>query len=169
MKSVSFRNAIQSDTPVLFSLINSAYRGDSARSGWTNEADLVGGLRVTEEEISSIISTPDQSFLLALYGEEIVGCVHLKFILGEVQINMLTIHPEKQNQKIGASLFSEIERLARLSAKSAMTLSVIHVRKELIAYYERKGFVLTGQSEPFPPQYPAKIPGLLLLEMKKTL
>lgn len=169
MNSLTFRNAIQPDTPALFSLINSAYRGDSARSGWTNEADLVGGLRVTEEEIHSIISSPDQRFLLALSGDEIVGCVHLKFVTDELRINMLTIHPEKQNQKIGAQLFSEIERVAREVGKKYLWLAVIHVRKELISYYERKGFVLTGESEPFPPEYPAKIPGLLLLEMKKTL
>ena len=169
MKSLSFRNAIQSDTPALFSLINSAYRGDSARGGWTHEADLVGGLRVTEDEIRTIIRAAGQCFHMALSGEEIVGCVHLQYADQELRINMLTIHPERQNQRIGAALFSEIERLARTAGKKYLWLAVIHVRKELISYYERKGFILTGESEAFPSQYPAKIPGLLLLEMKKTL
>ena len=169
MFNLTYRYAIQSDTPALFSLINSAYRGDSARGGWTHEADLVDGLRVTIPELETIISTPDQYFLLVFSAKDLVGCVHLIFVADEVQINMLTIHPEWQNKKIGAGLFGEIERLARQDQKAFLRLSVIHTRKELISYYERKGFVLTGEKEEFPSQYPAKIQGLLLLEMKKTL
>lgn len=169
MNSLTFRYAIQSDTPALFSLINSAYRGDIARKGWTHEADLVGGLRTTEEELGKIIRNPGESYLLVLSGEEIVGCVHLKDENETLYFGMLSILPDWQNRKVGASLMQEIENIGRKTNKRFIRLVVIHARSELISYYERKGFVLTGTSEEFPSQYPAKIPGLLLLEMKKTL
>lgn len=165
MNFLTFRYAIQSDTPALFSLINSAYRGDSARGGWTHEADLVGGLRTTMDELSETFG----SYLLVLSGGVISGCVHLTEQKNCLFVGMLAISPEKQNQKLGSSLLSEIDRIARAKGKKFVKLSVIHVRAELISYYERKGFTLTGGSEEFPSQYPAKIPGLLLLEMQKTL
>ncbi len=169
MNSLTFRYAIQSDTPALFSLINSAYRGDTARGGWTHEADLVDGLRITEEELGKIIDTRDESYLLAFSGDDILGCVHLRDENEDLYFGMLAIRPDWQNKKIGSALMQEIENIGRQKKKAAIRLVVIDVRKELISYYERKGFVLTGRSEEFPSQYPAKIPGLLLLEMKKTL
>lgn len=165
MNIPTFRYAIQADTPALFSLINSAYRGDTARKGWTHEADLVGGLRVTTEELNQTFG----SYLLVLMNNVISGCVHLTHEESGVYFGMLAISPERQNQKLGSALLNEIDRIARTSGKKFVRLSVIHTRKELISYYERKGFILTGQSEDFPSEYPAKIPGLLLLEMKKTL
>lgn len=169
MKSLTFRNAIRSDTSELFGLINSAYRGDSARHGWTHEADLVGGLRTTVEELNTIIKTPGQSYLLVFSGDVMAGCVHLTVEENCLFVGMLAISPLMQNQKIGSALLGEVDRMASEAGKKFVRLSVIHVRNELISYYERKGFVLTGISEEFPSQYPSKIPGLLLLEMKKTL
>lgn len=164
-----FRNARPEDAKDLEVLINSAYRGDSARQGWTHEAELVDGQRITIQELSEILASKNQYYIIALSREGLSGCVHLTESGEFMDIGMLTVRPDLQGQKIGAALFDEIERLARKGNFKALRLSVIHPRKELIAYYERKGFLLTGESEPFPEKYPAKIPGLRLLEMKKTL
>lgn len=171
MKSsdLSFRKANSQDPDALTQLINSAYRGSSAKEGWTHEADLVDGLRTTPAELSAIIGNSGEFFLLAFLGNNLVGSVHIKDEKDRYYFGMLAVKPNLQNQKIGAGLMAEVERLARNEKKNFIRISVIHLRKELISYYERKGFVLTGENTPFPPQYPAKIPGLLLLEMRKTL
>lgn len=166
---ISFRNADLNDVNFLFTFLNAAYRGDSAREGWTFESDLVGGLRITTEEIAESINKVKESFLLALSGNKIVGCVQLVDEGDELYFGMISVDPKLQNQKIGAKILAEIDRIARSQNKSRVRLVVIHTRAELIAYYERKGFRSTGQSESFPSEYPAKIPGLLLMEMKKTL
>lgn len=171
MKSLTltFRKATPEDANLLEELINSSYRGDSARVGWTHESDLVGGLRTDAKELISMIGVPGESFLLAFSGDDLVGCVHLKDDGQGLYFGMLSVRPALQNARIGSALLNEIESRARREDKNFIRLSVIHLRRELIAYYERKGFRLTGRSESFPEKYPAKIPGLLLVEMKKTL
>ncbi len=166
---INFRKALPSYASELEALINSAYRGDSARKGWTHEADLVDGLRVTIAELEEIIASSKQLYLL-VYSEDVLsGCVHLTDSGDTLDVGMLTVRPDLQGKKIGSAIFMEIERLARKSGMKYIRLSVIHSRVELISYYERKGFILTGNLESFPEKYPAKITGLKLLEMKKTL
>ncbi|MES2527796.1 MAG: GNAT family N-acetyltransferase [Bdellovibrionota bacterium] len=166
---ISFRNADINDVNFLFTFLNAAYRGDTARQGWTFESDLVGGLRITPEEIADSIEKAKESFLLAVSGNKIVGCVQLVDEGDELYFGMIAVDPKMQNQKIGAKILEEIDRIARSQKKVRVRLVVIHTRAELIAYYERRGFHSTGMSEAFPSEYPAKIPGLLLMEMKKTL
>jgi ribosomal protein S18 acetylase RimI-like enzyme len=167
--SFTFRRARAEDIEELYSLINSAYRGDSARRGWTHEADLVGGLRTTPDELKEIIARPNEFFLLAYSQEKLLGSMHYRDEGEGVYFGMLAVRPELQNRTVGTRLMAEGERIAIEDGKKFIRFVVIHVRKELIAYYESKGFQLTGKSEPFPVQYPAMMPGLLLVEMKKTL
>lgn len=157
------------DALSLSNLINSSYRGDSARIGWTHEAELVDGLRITPEEIEAIINTTGDFFLISESEGELMGTVHVKNEGLGMYFGMLAVRPDRQNKKTGSGLIEEVTRLAREQSKQFIRISVIHLRKELVSYYERKGFVVTGNSEPFPEKYPAKIPGLRLIEMKKTL
>lgn len=167
--TLSFRRATSEDSENLNSLINSSYRGDSARAHWTHEADLVDGVRTTPDELQQIINRPNEYFILAQSSGELVGSIYVRDEGLGFYFGMLAVKPGLHNQGIGAGLMKEVERIAVDENKKFIRLDVIHLRKELIQYYERKGYVLTGASEPFPTQYPAKIPGLILLEMKKTL
>lgn len=166
---MNFRNALEKDSTELSFLINSAYRGDSARAGWTFESDLVGGERTNPDEITKIVKKSDEFYLVAESENKIVGCVFVRVKEDAYFIGMLTVSPTLQNAGIGAKLLHEVEGRARAAHKRYTRLDVIHVRAELIAWYERKGYEKTGASEPFPSQYPAKLPDLRLIEMKKTL
>ncbi len=166
---LSFRRAISADAEDISLLINSAYRGDSARAGWTNEADLVDGLRTTVEEVKTLIHSAEDFFLLSFSNDSLMACVHVKESMSEYSFGMISVEPQSQNQKIGARLLDALEQEAKRQKKTMIRLDVIHLRKELIAYYERRGFSLTGKEVDFPPEYPAKIKGLKLLEMRKTL
>ena len=166
---MKYRKAIQTDAHALAALINAAYRGDTARGGWTYESDLVDGLRTTPEEIISITARDDEFYLLIEDNGSLIGCAHVRVMPEAFNIGMLTVKPGLQNAGIGSKLLRELESRAKDEGKTHTRLDVIHVRSELIAWYERKGYMKTGHSEPFPSQYPAKIPGLRLIEMKKTL
>ena len=49
------------DVKALNNLVNSAYRGESSKKGWTYEADLLGGIRITEEELTDTIQKDRKS------------------------------------------------------------------------------------------------------------
>ncbi len=165
------RKALKPDAEALATLINSAYRGDSSRAGWTTEADMVSGDRINAEGVLSLMQEKDSFFLLYLdEQDELLGCVHLHQENPEtLYFGMLAVEPKSQAKGVGRQLLQAIEAESIKLKCQQLRLTVIEIRDELIAYYERNGFRLTGAEYPFP--YPAnlKIPGLKLLEMIKPL
>jgi ribosomal protein S18 acetylase RimI-like enzyme len=151
-RPVDIRPAAFADVPDLHRLVERAYRGESARGGWTHEADLLETPRTSAETLAGIIGDPDQAVLLAFDGERLVGCVQVSRLSGEVgYFGLLTVDPGLQAGGLGRRLIAEAEGWAagRWGA-SRMELSVVSVRAELIAYYERRGYRLTGETRPFP-------------------
>lgn len=167
---MKIRTAHIRDADEIARLINSAYRGDSSRAGWTTEADMVGGERINAERVASLMREPRSFFLILENESELLGCAHLhQESSHSLYFGMLTVKPQNQARGLGRELLKGIEQSARDLHCNQLRLTVIQIRSELIAYYERNGFVLTGAEFPFP--YPAdlKIPGLKLWEMVKTL
>lgn len=148
--------ALQTDIAALNRLVNSAYRGESSRAGWTTEADILGGQRIDEGRLSEILSDPKQR-LLCLRNDfnEVIGCVCLEQYTDRdgarcCYLGMLTINPEKQTGGLGKFLIGRAEEFARAWGAIRMSLTVIHVRTELMAWYERRGYKRTGETESFP-------------------
>ena len=77
-EELEFRCATLADSADLVELVESAYRGDASRAGWTTEADLLDGQRTDAEELASILNDTDARLLLATRGREILGCVLLR-------------------------------------------------------------------------------------------
>jgi predicted N-acetyltransferase YhbS len=146
------RFATGADLAPLRALVESAYRGDSARRGWTHEADLLGGQRTDEETLGAIIADPQQRILLAEREEVIIGCVQLTAKGdGTAYLGLLAVDPALQASGIGARLIAACESAAcKEFGATRMEMTVIDGRHELIAYYERKGYALTGERRPFP-------------------
>ncbi len=149
------RAATPADIAALHALIESAYRGDSAKRGWTHEADLLGGQRTDIEALSAIVADPDQSLLVAETGGGLVGCVLVvdKGLRERARIGylgMLTVSPELQGAGLGRQLIDAAEAHARGFAADTMEMTVIKSRTELIDWYLRRGYALTGREEPFP-------------------
>ena len=152
MSEAEFRPATLSDVPALRRLIESAYRGDSARTGWTHEADLLDGPRTSDTELAGIIADPDQVMLLAVATGDTVACVRLmRQADGSTYLGMLTVSPARQAGGLGRRLLAaaEAEAVARFHAPR-MEMTVISTRVELITWYERRGYALTGERRPFP-------------------
>jgi ribosomal protein S18 acetylase RimI-like enzyme len=148
----TFRIAGLDDLPALHALIERAYRGDSARVGWTHEADLLGGQRTDLEDLTAILTDPGRVMLLASRDDALVGCVQLADEGdGLAYLGMLSIEPSLQAAGLGRALVTaaEAEVVRRFDA-DRMRMTVIRQRTELIAWYERRGYFLTGAEAPFP-------------------
>ena len=148
---LAIRAATAAEAPALVALVNSAYRGDSSKAGWTTEADLLGGQRVDVERLARTIATSDNVVLLHEQGHVPVGCVHLERTGDDCYLGMLTIQPGLQGSGLGRQLLEAAERWAieHWSSRS-IHMTVIVQRVELIAWYERRGYRLTGERKPFP-------------------
>lgn len=175
MTGIVFRRAQQSDVPAIVVLVNSAYRGDSSRAGWTTEADILGGQRTDAEEIAQLLAEAGSEFLLCLRGDEIIGTVHLQRQDEDTAyLGMLVIKPGLQGQGLGSRLMDEAERFLKTSWNiSRLQMQVITLREELIAFYERRGFLRTGAYIPFPAHEPRfglpKVAGLRFEMLEKAL
>lgn len=141
--------ATPNDAVALDKLVNSAYRGESSRQGWTTEADLLDGTRTDAAAIAELIQTPGTVLLKYVEGQEILGCVELRNQHGKLYLGMLTVKPNLQGKGIGKELLIAAEQEARKQNCAAIYMTVISVRKELIDWYLRHGYQLTGETKPF--------------------
>jgi GNAT superfamily N-acetyltransferase len=151
MAAPSFRNATAADVPALVQLVTSAYRGEASRAGWTTEADLLEGNRIVPEVLLADIARPRSRILLAGRDGELLGCAHVAEEDGAGYFGMFAVWPERQGGGLGRAILAEAERVAGQEWRlPLMRMTVIDLRTELIAWYERRGYRRTGQTRPFP-------------------
>jgi GNAT superfamily N-acetyltransferase len=140
------------DVAPLVALVNGAYRGESSRRGWTTEEHLVGGQRSDEAAIARDIGTRGQVILMLRQGSTLCGCVMLEDKPGRTcYLGLLTVRPDLQAGGIGRRLLTAGEAWAAEQFGSHyVEMTVVQLRPELIAWYERRGYRLTGEVRPFP-------------------
>jgi GNAT superfamily N-acetyltransferase len=152
MNDLRIRPALESDIRELHALVEGAYRGDSARAGWTHEADLLEGPRTSADALKTLLADPDELILVVHDGVAIIGSVQLtRRSPATAYLGMLTVAPGRQSGGLGKWIISAAEQKAQehFGAK-VMELSVVSQRTELIAYYGRRGYRETGELRPFP-------------------
>ncbi|HET7269060.1 MAG TPA: GNAT family N-acetyltransferase [Oleiagrimonas sp.] len=151
MNPFSFRAATAADIPALVALVQSAYRGDASRVGWTTEADLLDGQRIDADGVAADIARADSRVLLAERSGDLLACAHVEKQGDDGYFGMFAVRPALQGAGLGKAMLAEGERVVRDQWQcSRMRMSVIDVRDELIAWYERHGFRRTGTYRPFP-------------------
>jgi ribosomal protein S18 acetylase RimI-like enzyme len=147
--------AAKEDIASIEKLVNSAYRGDSSRKGWTTEADLLDGIRTNKDVLSGMINRGDSIVLKCNNAKnQLVGCVYLQKKEDKLYLGMLTVAPDIQAQGIGKKLLQAAEEYAQTQQCTAITITVISLRQELIKWYERRGYKATGERKPFPSNDP---------------
>lgn len=137
--------------PDLHALIERAYRGDSARQGWTHEADLLGGQRTDLKALADMLADPDVQLLAMAHGGALVACIAVTRKPGELAyLGLITVDPARQASGLGRALLDAGEAAARRFGARRAEMTVIRQRAELIAWYERRGYRQTGEIRPFP-------------------
>jgi ribosomal protein S18 acetylase RimI-like enzyme len=172
-----YRRAGPPDAAAVVQLVESAYRGQSSRAGWTTEADLLDGQRTDREEVLELTRAPGARLLLAELAGDLVGCVLVRAQpAAEVvaHIGLFAVRPTLQSRGLGGALLAHAERVARAELGACRAeLSVIEQRSDIIAWYERRGYRCTGATEPFPYDNPRaglpRRPDLRFLVLEKAL
>ncbi|MGY6018944.1 GNAT family N-acetyltransferase [Streptomyces spinosirectus] len=148
---LTFRDAVDADVDVLVALIESAYRGDSSRTGWTTEADILEGQRTDAEGVLAVIKSPDSRLLTVERDGIVIACCQLEHRGAHAYFGMFAVSPRLQGTGLGKVIIAEAERAARETwGVREMHMTVISVREDLIAWYERRGYRRTGRMTPFP-------------------
>ncbi|MFF7041574.1 GNAT family N-acetyltransferase [Streptomyces massasporeus] len=147
----TFRDATDADVDELVALIESAYRGDDSRAGWTTEADILEGQRTDPEGVLEVIKSPDSRLMAVERDGRIVACCQLEHQGDHAYFGMFAVSPLLQGAGLGKVIIAEAERQARAAwGVREMQMTVISVRDDLIAWYERRGYRRTRRMTPFP-------------------
>jgi ribosomal protein S18 acetylase RimI-like enzyme len=164
--------ATLTDVPELNHLVNSAYRGESSKKGWTHESELIGGIRTTEAGLTDTISEANTTILKYISNSQIIGCMLLEQYPESLYLGMLTVSPTLQGGGIGKKLLAAAEEMAHSLQLSTISMTVVSVRTELIDWYKRHGYQPTGETKPFPmndPNFGEPKQFLEFIVMKKDL
>lgn len=158
-------------------LVNSCYRGESARLGWTSESDIIDGQRTDPESLLELINTENSCIILLESKEtkQLIGCCHVEKskTSSHMYLGMLSVSPTLQNQGIGKALLLIAEKYCLRWGCNVIEMSVISIRKELQDWYKRHGFTVVGDPEPFPYDNPKvgkpKVEGLMFDVLVKSV
>jgi GNAT superfamily N-acetyltransferase len=142
---VLIRSATVDDVDEVVALVESAYRGDGSRSGWTTEADLLDGRRTGPDEVAGVVP-----YLLLACDPDLVGCCTMVPRGDHGYFGMFAVRPGLQGGGVGSQLLAAAEERARGLGLSRVEMTVLRQRPELIAWYVRRGYAVTERDEPFP-------------------
>lgn len=138
----------------LAALVNSAYRGELAAKGWTSESYLLGGQRTDETTLrADLAAKPDATILTFRDAPDAkpYACAWLEPTNGGGwYVGMVTVSPLRQDGGLGRAMLEACEAHAKTRGGTRMRMTVISVRDTLIAWYQRRGYRLTGETQPFP-------------------
>lgn len=147
------RAATDDDVPAVVGLVQSAYRGDASRAGWTTEADLLDGQRADDAMVRALLGAPGSTVLVLddPAGGALLACCHVQVRPdGSCYVGMLAVRPDAQARGLGRVMLGAAEHRARTAGADRLEMTVIAQRAELIAWYQRLGFADTGERSPFP-------------------
>lgn len=169
---MKFTHATHNHIPTLTSLLNRSYRGDTSRAGWTTEADLLSGKRIDEEGLTQLLNDPESLILIAQSEESILATIHAHHENESVHFGLFAVEPSLQGGGIGKELlaYAESEAIRKWGVNTAI-MEVITHRSELIEYYERRGYVRSGEMIAFPESdlWEKQVDFLELTRLKKNL
>lgn len=146
--------AAVADLEAVAALVNGAYRGHGGRRGWTHEADYIDGARTSADALRAELSAQPDGVLLVwrdAAASEALGCVRLEPADADAwYLGMLSVRPDLQDRRLGRTILDAAEAWAAGRGARRLRLTVINIRDTLIAWYERRGYARTGETQPFP-------------------
>ena len=152
MDTQQFRIAGPEDVDALVELVERAYRGEPSRAGWCTEADILGGQRIDHEMMRATIADDEVGVLVLSDDDEPIACCELRRVGPDrATLGMFAVDPRRQAGGLGRRVLEHAEEyVVQRWGVSRLELTVIDVRESLIEWYERRGFIRTGEHRPFP-------------------
>ena len=146
--------AVEADYAPIIELVNLSFRGVGESAGWNSEADFIEGQRLTESLLRDDLAAKPEAILLTYREDpngELLGTVWLEPKNDRVwYLGLLTVRSDLQNKQMGRALLAAAEGFAKQRGACRIRMSVVNARDTLIAWYERRGYLLTGETQPFP-------------------
>jgi ribosomal protein S18 acetylase RimI-like enzyme len=146
--------AVEADYAAIIDLANVAFRGTGVLANWNSEADFIEGQRLNESLLREDLAAKPDAQLLTYRDDPngaLLGTVWLEPKEDDVwYLSLLTVRPDLQNRQVGRTLLAAAEDYTKKRGARRIRLSVVNVRKTLIAWYERRGYLSTGETQPFP-------------------
>jgi ribosomal protein S18 acetylase RimI-like enzyme len=167
-ESLTIARVESTDLGALTNLINNAYRGEAG--GWTSEGAYLEGKRTTLADMETLFVQPDlELFKCFPPNGDVLGIVSFQYRPDDLYLSLLSVAPEWQDRGIGRKLLDFAETHARSLQKQAILITVLHIRTELISWYERRGYIITGNTKPFPIEAGKPRVAVHLVEMRKLI
>ncbi|HDR9482001.1 TPA: GNAT family N-acetyltransferase [Burkholderia aenigmatica] len=150
-RAASYRAANEQDVDALVRLVNAAYRPTTGAAGWTHEASLIDGPRMTSSQLAATLRAPDSVLLVAEIDGSIAGCIEVRRDGNAACLGTLAVAPSMQDRGLGKALLNEAEQFAVRHWKiGTAVMVVLSVRHELIDFYLRRGYTRTGERMGYP-------------------
>jgi len=157
--NLKFHFATQTDIAAVVALVNRAYRGHDSVLGWTHEAHLLEGERLNSDQLGAQLKNVDASMLLAKKDNVLSGCMMLSHSAEKTYLGTFAVSPEMQGKGVGRAMLQHAEVIAGQQwGAQRLEMVVISQRQDLIAYYQRRGYFLSGDETDFPLDLDVGIP-----------
>ena len=155
----SVRMAGPDDVETITTLINSSFR--------QAEEFFIDEDRIDGDAVRNCLATG--KFLLAENEGVIVGCVYVEPRLNaRAYLGLLAVDPTRQKSGLGSLLMDAAEDYCRGLGCRFMDINIVNLRAELPGFYEKRGYLETGITSPFPDDVKTKTP-CHFIEMTKPL
>ena len=145
------REATDDELQEVVELVNVAFRGSV---GWAVEFKVVDGARISLAMLQADLAKKPEALQLVSRDEVdggLLGSVWIEPLGGGVwYLGLLCVRPDAQTQQMGRRMMAATEELVKARGGRRMRISVMTVRDTLMAWYERRGYVKTGERKPFP-------------------
>jgi ribosomal protein S18 acetylase RimI-like enzyme len=142
--------ATSADAAQIAALVNDAYRPTTFTRGWTHQGELVTGDRTSVQQVCALFG-PRSVVLTLRQGNQLLACAHVCDGTHGAYIGMLATRTDAQATGLGSTMLEHAERYAAEKFDALVVrMTVLSGRPELLAYYERRGYVVTGETGPFP-------------------
>ena len=147
-------SALEADYAAIIDLVNLAYRGSGPSASWNLESDIIAGQRLNDSLLREDLAAKPEAHLLTYRDDpdgELLGTVWLDPGKdGAWHLGLLSVRPDLQNRQLGRTLLAAAESFAKERGALRIRMTVIQLRDTLIAWYKRRGYILTGETKPFP-------------------
>ena len=155
---INLKQANIDDAEAINTLINSAYRGTE---GWTKETDIVEGKRSDIEDVNYLIKNQNSHLLTAKNHDDLIACICIEEKENKAYIGSFAVSPAQQNRGVGKQVLERAENYAgKKFGITEFVMVVISQRKELVAFYERRGYKRTGKIEKYPVHLNVGVPSV---------